>query len=80
MIVELLPRFHESGVSLLALLFVPSGVILTGEPMEIVCRRRGGLYCRWEAAAAFAARCCSSVRPTASLQNSSGPMQSDSLT
>jgi len=34
----------------------------------------------YQTPAAFAARCCSSVRPTASLQNSSGSMHSDSFT
>ena len=33
----------------------------------------------YQTPAAFAARCCSSVRPTVSLQNSSGPLTPDSL-
>ena len=34
----------------------------------------------YQTPAAFAARCSSSVRPTASLQKNSGPMYPDSLT
>jgi putative transposase len=34
----------------------------------------------YQTPAAYAARCCSSVRPTASLQKNSGPLNTDSLT